>query len=225
MSKRDKSAKADYPPTARSRARRLHDYAHYDRATVHAVLDAGVLCHVGYAIEGQPYVTPTAYWRDDEQVFWHGSSASRMLRRLESGVPVCFTVSLLDGLVLARSGFNSSFNYRSVMAFGIAEKVVDATEKERALLAFSERLTPGRWTELRPASAQELKATTVMRMALREVSAKVSSGDPKDEEEDYGFPVWAGVLPVETRIGAPIADPRLLPGIAAPAYLQRFKVG
>ncbi len=148
-----------------------------------------------------------------------------MLRRQEQGVPVCFTVSLLDGLVLARSGFHSSINYRSVMAFGIAEKVTDEGEILAALEAFQERLTPGRWAELRPVNDQELKATTMMSLELKEVAAKVRPGPPSDDEADYGLPVWAGVVPIRYEVGAPEDDPRLEPGIAQPDYLKQVRVG
>ena len=192
---------------------------------MHAILDAGLLCHVGYVIDGQPYVTPICYWRRGERVYWHGSSASKMLRRQAQGVPVCFTVSLLDGLVLARSGFHSSINYRSIMAFGIAEKVTEEAEILAALEAFQERLTPGRWAELRPVTDQELTATTMMSLELKEVAAKVRPGPPSDDAADYGLPVWAGVVPVRTQIGAPEDDPRLAPGIAPPDYLRQVRIG
>lgn len=215
----------DFQPTERTRLRRLYYRAVYDRKTVYEILDAGFLCHIGYVIDGQPYVTPTAYWREGDRVYWHGSSASKMLRQLEKGVPVCFTVALLDGLVLARSGFHSSINYRSVMAFGTAETVEDDAKKLAALEAFVERVTPGRWAELRPVAKQELKATTVMSMTLDEVACKVRTGPPADDEEDYGLDVWAGVVPVTTVIGKPVDDPRLKPGVAAPDYLSKVRIG
>ena len=218
-------ATIDYPPTQHSRIKRQHGRARYDRETVHAILDAGLLCHVGYVIDGQPYVTPTCYWRQGERVYWHGSSASKMLRRQAQGVPVCFTVSLLGGLVLARSGFHSSINYRSVMAFGIAEKVTEEAEILAALEAFQERLTPGRWAELRPVNEQEIKATTVMSLKLKEVAAKIRPGPPSDDEADYDLPVWAGVVPIRYQIGAPVDDPRLEPGIAQPDYLNQVRIG
>ncbi|MGF1609589.1 MAG: pyridoxamine 5'-phosphate oxidase family protein [Kiloniellales bacterium] len=218
-------ARPDFVPTAKTRIKRLHQRGHYDRETVYAILDAGLLCHVGYLIEGQPYVTPTAYWREGDHVYWHGSSASRMLRRLEGGVPVCFTVALLDGLVLARSGFHCSINYRSVMAFGTARPVADTAAKEAALTAFTERLVPGRWAEMRPPTTQELKATTVMTLRLDEAVAKVRSGPPIDDEEDYALPVWAGVLPVHTSLGQPVPDERLGDDIAVPAYLADVRIG
>jgi nitroimidazol reductase NimA-like FMN-containing flavoprotein (pyridoxamine 5'-phosphate oxidase superfamily) len=225
MNTTEKTRPLDFPPTEKTRVKRLFQRACYDRETVYAVLDAGLMCHVGYVIDGQPYVTPTAYWRDGDRVYWHGSSASRMLRQLKQGVPVCFTVALLDGLVLARSGFHSSINYRSVMAFGTAEQVTGEAEKLAALEAFSERLTPGRWAELRPPTKQEIKATSVMSLRLDEVVAKVRNGPPGDDEEDYALDVWAGELPVRQVTDPPVDDPRLNTGIKAPDYLAQFKVG
>ena len=225
MTAPDDGPRIDFPPSAHTRIKRLHERAHYDRETVHAILDAGLLCHVGYVIDGQPYVTPTCYWRSGDRVYWHGSSASKMLRRLEAGVPVCFTVALPDGLVLARSGFHSSINYRSVMAFGMAEKVAGEAQILAALVAFSERLTPGRWAELRPQNDQEIKATTVMALDLREVVAKVRTGPPSDDEADYDFPVWAGNVPIRSLVEAPVDDPRLKAGIARPDYLNRIRIG
>lgn len=215
----------DFAPTERTRVRRLHYRAAYDRKTVYGILDAGLMCHVGYVIDGQPYVTPTAYWREGDRVYWHGSSASKMLRRLGEGLPVCFTVALLDGLVLARSGFHSSINYRSVMAFGVAEKVEDEAEKMVALEAFVERLTPGRWAELRPATGQEVKATAVMFLKLDEAVAKVRTEPPVDDEADYALDVWAGVVPIRTTSGAPEDDPRLKPNVTAPDYLAKIGIG
>ncbi|MDX1425297.1 MAG: pyridoxamine 5'-phosphate oxidase family protein [Kiloniellales bacterium] len=215
----------DFQPTPRTRLRRLHERGHYDRETVNAILDAGLVCHVGYVIDGQPYVTATAYWRLGGRVYWHGSSASKMLRHQKAGVPVCFTVSLLDGLVLARSGFHSSINYRSVMALGEAHLVADRDEKLAALAAFSDRLTPGRWPDLKPPSEQELKATTVISLELDEVAAKVRSGPPKDDPEDLSLPVWAGVVPVASVLGRPEADPLLSPEIPEPDYLRHISIG
>ena len=216
---------SDFTPTPRTRIKRLHQRAHYDRETVYAILDAGLVCHVGYVIDGQPYVTPTAYWREGDRVYWHGSSASRMLRQVSSGIPVCVTVSLLDGLVLARSGFHSSINYRSLIALGEAQMVEDAAHKLAALEAFSERLTPGRWAELRPPTTQEIKATTVLSLHLEEVAAKVRTGPPADDEEDYDLDIWAGVVPLRMVADAPQADERLKAGIAAPDYLKDISIG
>jgi nitroimidazol reductase NimA-like FMN-containing flavoprotein (pyridoxamine 5'-phosphate oxidase superfamily) len=218
-------ARIDFPPSARSRIKRSPLRARYDRKTVHAILDAGLMCHVGYVIDGQPYVTPTAYWRHDDRVYWHGSSASRMLRHLKSGPRVCFTVALMDGLVLARSGFHSSVNYRTVMAFGIAEVLQEEAAKLAALEHMMARIVPGRWDELRETTAQELKATTVVSLKLEEVAAKVRSGPAIDDEEDYALDVWAGVVPIRTVVGAPEDDPRLKPGIAQPANLAKIRIG
>jgi len=212
----------NYRRTERTRVRRLPERGHYDRATVHAILDAGFICHVGYVIEGQPYVTPTAYWREGERVYWHGSSASRMLRNLAKGIPVCLTVTHVDGLVLARTGFNHSINYRAVMALGVAEQVTEEEHKLAALKEFVERLYPKRWDTLRPPSKQELKATTVFSMQLDEVSAKVRVGPPHDNAEDYALPIWAGVLPLATMTGAPVPDPELKPGIPVPDCVRDF---
>lgn len=215
----------DYAPTPRTKVKRKPERGHYDRATVHAILDAGLICHVGYVLDGQPYATPTAYWREGEHVYWHGSSASRMLKALKTGIPACLTVAHLDGLVLARSGFHHSLNYRSVMILGVARPVEGSTAKTEALRAFMERIAPGRWDEVRAPTKQELKATTVMYMPIEEVSAKVRPGGCIDDEEDYALDCWAGVLPIKTAIGAPIPDGRLKPGIPTPAYLKTFRIG
>ncbi len=209
-----------YTPGARSRLRRLYERGSYDVDAINAVLDAGLIAHVGYVIDGQPFVTPTAYWREAEHVYWHGSSASRMLRTVREGVPVCLTVTHLDGLVLARSGFHHSMNYRSVMLFGRAEIVEDPSAKERALDVFIDRLCPGRRAELRPPTPQELKATMVVRMTIEEGSAKVRTGPPKDDEEDYALSVWAGVVPVRQVVGSAVPDPRLPEATPVPEHVR-----
>ncbi|HYB10720.1 MAG TPA: pyridoxamine 5'-phosphate oxidase family protein [Alphaproteobacteria bacterium] len=214
-----------YSPTKRTKLKRVPKRALYDKEGVYAILDAGVICHVGYVIDGSPYVTPTAYWRHGNRVYWHGSSASRMLRTLECGVPVCLTVTHLDGFVMARSGFHHSINYRSVMAFGIAQLVASKTEKIEALEHFTERLFPGRWKEIRGPNEQEIKATKVLWMELEEVSAKVRTGPPVDDEPDYALPCWAGVLPLSIATGVPVPDPRLPSGTPLPAYFAGFKLG
>jgi nitroimidazol reductase NimA-like FMN-containing flavoprotein (pyridoxamine 5'-phosphate oxidase superfamily) len=212
-----------YAPTSRTRVRRLPKRGHYDSPTVHAIIDAGIVAHVGYVIDGQPFVTPTACWRDGERIYWHGSSASRMLRSLQpEGVRACVTVTHLDGFVLARSGFHHSMNYRSVMAFGTAQAVTEPGRKLSALELFVEKLWPGRWRELRPVTAQELKATTILGMELGEVSAKVRTGPPVDDEEDYALPCWAGVIPVASVQGTPQPDPRLPATIPLPSYLAEL---
>ncbi len=213
-----------FSPTALTRLGRRPTRGHYDRATIYAVLDEGVMCHVGYALEEQPVVTPTMYWREGDWLYWHGSSASRMLLRIAGGVRACLTVTLIDGLVLARSGFHHSVNYRSVMAFGTARPLTGGREKSASLKAFMERLFPGRWRELRPPTVQELKGTTVLAMAIEQVSAKIRTGPPIDDEADYALPVWAGVIPLGLVAGAPVADPRLKRGTAAPRHVARFKL-
>ena len=190
-----------YPVTERNRVRRLHERGRYDVEAVHTILDAAMVCHVAYVIDGQPYCTPTAFWREGKHLYWHGSSASRMLRAQASGVAVCLTVTHLDGLVLARCGFNHSVNYRSAMCFGTARVVDDPGEKAAALRAMIERFYPGRDAALRPSTSKELKATTVMGMAIEEASAKVRAKGNVDEPEDVSVPVWAGVIPITTMIG------------------------
>ncbi|MGD9864754.1 MAG: pyridoxamine 5'-phosphate oxidase family protein [Pseudodonghicola sp.] len=207
--------------TDRSRLRRAHERGHYDRATVNAILDAQPMCSVGYVIDGKPYVTPTLQWREGDHVYWHGSSASRALRAGKAA-EVCLTVSILDGFVMARSGFHHSVNSRSVMLFGTAFVVPEA-EKEARLSTFIDGLWPGRAAQLRPNSAQELKATTVLGLKIGEGAAKVRSGGPVDDEEDYALPIWAGVIPVETRVGSLEPDPRNLEGVAPPDHLTGFR--
>ena len=214
----DARSTASFTPTTKTQVKRMPKRGHYDRATVHAILDAGAIAHVGYVIDGQPFVTPTAYWRRGDRLYWHGSSASRMLRTIDAGSPVCVTVAHIDGFVLARSAFHHSVNYRSVMAFGTANKLTDEAEVMEALRDFTERLYPGRWDVLRPVTPQELKATTVLAMDLSEAVAKVREGMPLDDDEDYALPIWAGVLPVQTTVLAPLSDPRSLPDLAAPDY-------
>jgi hypothetical protein len=194
----------------------------YDRETVYRILDEAFICHVGFVIDGQPFVIPTSYGRHDGVVYIHGSAASRMLRNASSGIPVCVTVTLLDGLVLARSVFNHSMNYRSVVVLGTATTVEDREEKRTALRLLSEHILPGRWDEARQPNDKELKATTVIRVPIEEFSGKVRSGAPIDDEEDYEFRVWAGVLPLKTVPGVPISDSRLLEGIDVPTYIRNY---
>lgn len=210
------------PPTGRTRLRRMHARGRFDRETIYSILDAQPLCAVGYAIDGRPYVTPTLQWREGDHVYWHGSSASRALRA-QTGAEVCLTVAILDGFVLARSGFHHSVNYRSVMLFGRAFAVEDPEEKRERLRRFLDGLFPGRSATLRPDHAQELKATTVLGMEITEGSAKIRTGPPKDDEEDYALPIWAGVLPVRLEVGEPVPDPRNLPGIDVPEHVRAFR--
>ena len=211
-------------PSERTRVKRLNKRAKYDAETVHAILDATPICNVGYAFNGAPYVTPTLQWREGDRVYWHGSSASRMLEACEEA-QACLTVSLIDGFVMARSAFNHSCNYRSVMIFGTAVKVTNPVEKEMRLRTFTEGLWPGRWDMLRPVTAKEIKATTVLSMPLDEASAKVRSGPPGDDEEDYALPIWAGVIPVRQQVIALVDDSRLIAGIKPPQHVREFKFG
>jgi nitroimidazol reductase NimA-like FMN-containing flavoprotein (pyridoxamine 5'-phosphate oxidase superfamily) len=221
---RETDAMTQKPPSDRTRVRRVHERARYDRPSLDAILDAGLMCHVGYVIDGAPYVTPTLYWRHGDHVYWHGSSASRMLRAAD-GAEVCLTVSHLDGLVLARSGFHHSVNYRSAMLFGRATKVDDQDALEAELAYFMEQILPGRWADLRPPSVQEIKGTTLLSLTIDEASAKIRTGPPVDDEEDYDWPVWAGVLPLRTIVGEPEPDPRLDPAVAVPANVAGFRPG
>jgi uncharacterized protein len=210
-------------PTARTRLVREADRAVYDRETAYRILDEGFLCHAGFVVDGQPFVIPTSYGRKDSSLYIHGSAASRMLRQIQKdGVPVCITVTLLDGLVLARSIFNHSMNYRSIVILGKATLVDDPTEKFAALRILSEHILPGRWDDSRQPNERELKATSVLRVPIEEFSAKVRTGPPIDDEEDYTFPTWAGVVPLEVVAGKPIDDARLLPGKKAPEYARHY---
>jgi len=210
--------------TARTRLRRRPDRGAYDFDALAAVLDAQPLAHVGYLIDGHPFVTPTLQWREERRVYWHGSAASRMLKA-SAGASVCLTVSLFDAFVLARSGFNHSVNYRSAMLFGRAEIVTDPDAKAAHLRAMVERLFPGRWESLRPMTRKELMASSVLSMAIEEGAAKVRSGGPKDDAADYDHPVWAGLLPLRLAVGQPEDDGRLLPGVTPPDYLRRVSFG
>jgi len=204
-----------YLPTERTQVRRLPKRGVYEKAQVHAILDEGFVCHVGFAAEGQPYVIPTGYGRAGERIFIHGSAASRMLRSLDQGIDVCVTVTLVDGFVLARSAFHHSVNYRSVVVLGKAHLVADPREKSEALRVITNHIVPGRWEEVRQPDERELKATSVLVLDLDEVSAKVRTGPPVDDEEDYALPIWAGVVPIRCSAQEPRPDERILPGIAA----------
>jgi len=210
------------PPSQRTRVRRVPERGAYDREQIDAILDAGLVCHLGFVHDGQPFVIPTLYGRVGDEVYVHGSAASRMLRTLKGGVDACLTVTLVDGLVLARSIFHHSINYRSVVVLGRAAEVTDPDEKVRALEAFGERILPGRWAEVRPPTALELKATSILRMPLDEASAKLRQGPPADDEEDYGLPVWAGVIPLALQADEPQPDPRLAFDLPAPPVPARY---
>ncbi len=211
-----------YTPTPRTRVTREAGLAVYDRTAAYQILDEGFLCHVGFVADGQPFVIPTSYGRKDDNLYIHGSAASRMLRHLDQGIPVCVTVTLLDGLVLARSIFNHSMNYRSVVILGTAVAVTDPDEKLLALRALSEHILPGRWDDVRQPNEKELKATVVMRLPITEFSAKVRQGPPIDDEEDYSFPTWAGVIPLATVAGGPVDDPELNPRRDPPDYVKHY---
>lgn len=196
-------------PTERTQIKRLPKRAVYEKTRLYSILDEGFLCHVGFAVDGLPYVIPTLYARIEDQIYVHGSAASRMLRTLDQGLDACVTVTLVDGFVLARSAFHHSINYRSVVMFGKARLVIDHEEKLHALRSFTNHMVPGRWEEVRWPTEQELKATSVLALPLDEASAKVRTGPPVDDEEDYSMPVWAGIVPIHMRAGEPIPDPRL----------------
>jgi hypothetical protein len=203
-----------YTPTERTQVKRRSQRGVYDKAQVHAILDEGFICHVGFVLDGQPFVIPTAYARLDEQIYIHGSPASRLMKGKE--VDVCLTVTLVDGLVLARSAFHTSINYRSVVVVGKARLVTDVIEKWQALRCFTNHVIDGRWEQAKQPTEQELKATSVLALPLEEVSAKIRTGPPIDDDEDYALPVWGGVVPVVQTLGEPVPDGRVLDGIAAP---------
>ncbi len=209
-------------PSAQTRVVREPHRGVYDRESIYKILDEGFLCHIGFVVDGQPFVIPTSYGRKDATLYIHGSAASRMLRQMKEGVPVCITVTLLDGLVLARSVFNHSMNYRSVVILGQAALVDDPEEKLAALRTLSEHILPGRWDDSRQPNAHELKATSVLRVPIEEFSAKVRTGPPIDDEEDYSFPTWAGIVPLEMVAGTPVNDARLDPAQEVPAYAKHY---
>lgn len=211
-----------FTQTTKTTLKRLPERGKFDRETVYRILDEALVCHVGFVVDGQPFVIPTSYGRVGDTLYIHGSAASRMMRSLSGKIPVCITVTLIDGLVLARSAFHHSVNYRSVVVFGQAELVEDEQGKMSALAALTEHIVPGRWTEVRSPNAQELKATTVLAVPLEEVSAKVRTGDPKDDDEDMAIPVWAGQLPLVLTPGSPINDSLLAPGIELPDYVRNY---
>jgi uncharacterized protein len=210
--------------TERTRLRRYHERGHYDRATIDAILDAMPMCHVGYLIDGKPVVMPTFQWREGDHVYWHASSAGRGIRNAD-GTEVCLTVSILDGLVLARSGMHHSANSRSVMIFGTPRRITDEREKLEKLKGFIETMYPGRWDTLRPISVQEAKATAILSLPISEASAKLRAGGPVDDEEDYALPIWAGVIPISMTVGQPVPDERNLPGVEEPAHVRGFQIG
>ncbi|MDE3137501.1 MAG: pyridoxamine 5'-phosphate oxidase family protein [Acidobacteriota bacterium] len=210
-------------PTARTQLRRLPERGSHDLETIHAVLDAAFLAHVGFSVNGQPFVIPTLYGRDGDTLYLHGSAASRMLRELETGVAACVNVTVVDGLVLARSAFHHSMNYRSVVAFGTARKINEPERKTQALRLISEHLIAGRWDDVRKPNEKELKATTVLEFSIEEASAKIRTGPPGDEDEDYALSVWAGILPLQLEAKAPVPDPLMTNGASVPEYVLRYR--
>jgi nitroimidazol reductase NimA-like FMN-containing flavoprotein (pyridoxamine 5'-phosphate oxidase superfamily) len=212
-----------FKPTERTTLKRLPKRAEYDRARVYEILDEAFICHVGFVSDNQPFVIPTGYARVGDRLYIHGSAASRMIRAVGEGIEVCVTVTLVDGLVLARSAFHHSMNYRSVVVFGRATLVEDAEEKTEALRALTEHIVPGRWAEVRWPNESEMKATTVLSLPLTEASAKVRTGPPIDDEEDYALNVWAGVLPLRLATGEAIKDDRLPDGINLPDYVREYR--
>ncbi len=202
----------EFTKTDRNKVKRIPKRGHYDQKTIYEILDDSFLCHVGFVVDGQPFVIPTAYGREGDTIYLHGSAKSRMMMNLEKGIPVCITVTHLDGLVLARSSFHHSMNYRSAVVFGTARKI-EGDEKEKALFIISENILKGRWDEARTPNAKELKATTVLSLKIESASAKIRTGPPGDEKEDYALPVWAGVVPFYQGIGKPEDDPLLSEGI------------
>jgi nitroimidazol reductase NimA-like FMN-containing flavoprotein (pyridoxamine 5'-phosphate oxidase superfamily) len=221
MSNLDPTKKID-APSERTRLKRYNWLAKYDRETINAIIDAGIVCQVGYVIDSLPYVTPTNHWRIDDYVYWHGSSASRMLKTQEKGIPVCFTVTHLDGIVFSRAAFNHNINFRSVMAFGAAEVCSDEMKRE-VLPVFVDRLAPGLWDYARKPTDQEWKATKVIRMKLDEVSAKVSDGLPDEDADDLASSLWAGSVALKLVQNPPVPDPKLRNGIEIPAFVKDFR--
>ncbi len=204
---------SSYPIDNTNKVKRIPKRGHYDKATIYEILDVGFLCHLGFSVKGQPYVIPTSYGRKGDKIYLHGATTSRMMVNLEEGIPVCLTVTHLDGLVLARSAFHHSMNYRSVVCFGTAKLIADTAEKEAALKIISDQILKGRWEESRLPIAKELKATTVLELTIDQASAKIRTGPPGDEKQDYELPIWAGVVPCEQVWGTPIPDPVLREGI------------
>ena len=213
-----------YAPTSRTKVRRLAKRGAYDKAVVHSSLDEGLICHVGFVVEGQPYVIPTLYASSDERLYLHGSAVSRMLKTLAEGVDVCVTVTLVDAYVLARSAFHHSMNYRSVVVLGRAQLITDDAERLAALHVLTNHIIPNRWEEVREPNELEMRQTAVLTLPLEEVSAKIRVGNPNDDDEDYALPIWAGIVPISTRVGQPADDGRVRPD--APSLdLSRFERG
>jgi nitroimidazol reductase NimA-like FMN-containing flavoprotein (pyridoxamine 5'-phosphate oxidase superfamily) len=214
-----------FAKTKLNQVKRLPERGHYDAATIYPIVDAALLCHVGFAIDNQPYIIPTLHARHGDTILLHGAKGSRLLRHIQSGGPVCITVTVMDGIVLARSVFHHSINYRSAVLFGTGALVEGDEARLRALEAFTERLIPGRWADARPPSPIELKQTTIVAVPIESASAKIRTGPPKDEAEDLDLPVWAGVLPLQYVAGTPIADDQLSPAVELPGYIRDYDLG
>jgi nitroimidazol reductase NimA-like FMN-containing flavoprotein (pyridoxamine 5'-phosphate oxidase superfamily) len=212
----------NFEPTERTTLKRLPKRGNYEREIVNAILDEGFICHVGFVVNNRPFVIPTGYGRAGDNLYIHGSAASRMLRTLREGIDVCVTVTLIDALVLARSAFHHSMNYRSVVIFGRAQVVEDVDEKMKALHVFTDHIMRGRWEESRQPNEKELRATMVLSLPLAEASAKIRTGPPIDDEEDYEIPVWAGELPLHLVTGEAVQDPQLKAGIELPEYIRDY---
>jgi uncharacterized protein len=210
-------------PTERTKLKRIPKRGNFERETVYKILDEAFVCHVGFTVDNQPFVIPTSFARSGDRLVIHGSAASRMMRSLSEEIDVCVTVTLIDGLVLARSAFHHSMNYRSVVVFGKAQIITDEQEKYAALKALTEHIVPGRWSSVRPPTKNELKGTTVLLLLLQEASAKIRAGGPVDDEEDYALDVWAGVLPLSLTTNAPVPDERLKDGIAVPPEVLNYR--
>jgi nitroimidazol reductase NimA-like FMN-containing flavoprotein (pyridoxamine 5'-phosphate oxidase superfamily) len=221
----DQPTDESFPVTRRNKVTRRPQRGRYDKATVYDILDSAMVAHIAYVMDGQPFCTPTGFWREGDHLYWHGSSASRMIRFQAPGVPVCVTVTHIDALVLARSGFHHSVNYRSVMAFGTAHLVADAAEKRRAMDGFVDRFFPGRAATLRPPTTQEIKATSFVVMEMEQASGKIRDLHVSDDEEDYALPIWAARIPVRQVLGEPEECPRQRPGLAVPDGLLGYRAG
>lgn len=211
----------EYTKTALNKVRRMPERGVYDRDAIYAIVDAALICHVGFVQDGQPFVIPTIHARLGDEILLHGAKASRLLKHVQAGQPICVSVTLLDGLVLARSVFNSSMNYRSALLFGHGRTIEDRAEKLAGLAALTEHLLVGRWEEARQPTEKELQATTLVAISIDSASAKVRSGPPSDDEEDYGLPIWAGILPIRQQFLEPDADARLLEGVPLPDSIKR----
>ncbi|MDX1614699.1 MAG: pyridoxamine 5'-phosphate oxidase family protein [Candidatus Promineifilaceae bacterium] len=213
----------DFPPTSRSRLRRVPERGRYDKSTIYPIIDEALICHVAFEHDGQPFVIPTIHARDGDRLLLHGARASRLLKVAQSGAPLSVAITLLDGLVMARSIFNHSMNYRSVVLFGRGRLVDEPAAKRQDLKTLSQRIAPGRWDDVRGPTEKELYATSLVSMALDSATAKVRSGPPGDDEADYALPVWAGVIPVQRVFAAPLPDPRLAPDLPLPNYLRDYR--